>query len=439
MLMQEIILKKRNGDRLSSEEIDFFVKGYAAGDIPDYQAAALLMAVWFNGMDDRETVDLTLAIRDSGDIVDLSTIDGVKIDKHSTGGVADTTSLICGPLVAACGGRIAKISGRGLGHTGGTVDKLESIPGVNMVRTTDELRQIVSACGLAIVGQSPNLVPADRKLYGLRDVTGTVDNVSLISSSIMSKKLAAGADVIVLDVKAGNGSFMKKVEEGRELARSMVTIGSQGGKPTSALITDMNQPLGAAVGNAGEVEEAIEVLCGERDGDLQRVSLALAGEMLISAKLAEHEQEAEGMLQQALRSGQGLQRLQRMIELLGGDPRVCSDTSLLPQAADSVSVRSQASGFVNRIDTVGIGSAAQLLGAGRAVKEDRIDPAVGLKMMVRLGDSVVQGEELACLFVNDRKNLDLAAEKVRRSIVLGEQQLTPPPLIHDCIRPEAVK
>ncbi len=277
MLMQEIILKKRNGDRLSSEEIDFFVKGYAAGDIPDYQAAALLMAVWFNGMDDRETVDLTLAIRDSGDIVDLSTIDGVKIDKHSTGGVADTTSLICGPLVAACGGRIAKISGRGLGHTGGTVDKLESIPGVNMVRTTDELRQIVSACGLAIVGQSPNLVPADRKLYGLRDVTGTVDNVSLISSSIMSKKLAAGADVIVLDVKAGNGSFMKKVEEGRELARSMVTIGSQGGKPTSALITDMNQPLGAAVGNAGEVEEAIEVLRGERNGDLKRVSLALAG------------------------------------------------------------------------------------------------------------------------------------------------------------------
>ncbi len=434
MLMQEIILKKRNGDRLSSEEIDFFVKGYAAGDIPDYQAAALLMAVWFNGMDDRETVDLTLAIRDSGDIVDLSTIDGVKIDKHSTGGVADTTSLICGPLVAACGGRIAKISGRGLGHTGGTVDKLESIPGVNMVRTTDELRQIVSACGLAIVGQSPNLVPADRKLYGLRDVTGTVDNVSLISSSIMSKKLAAGADVIVLDVKAGNGSFMKKVEEGRELARSMVTIGSQGGKPTSALITDMNQPLGAAVGNAGEVEEAIEVLCGERDGDLQRVSLALAGEMLISAKLAEHEQEAEGMLQQALRSGQGLQRLQRMIELLGGDPRVCSDTSLLPQAAESVSVRSAASGFVTRIETAGIGSAAQLLGAGRAFKEDKIDPAVGLKMMVRLGDKVEKGEELVRLFVNHRRNLERATEKVRRSIVLDEERLEPPPLLHDLIR-----
>ena len=298
----------------------------------------------------------------------------------------------------------------------------------------EDLVQIASACGLAIVGQSSNLVPADRKLYGLRDVTGTIDDVSLISSSIMSKKLAAGADVIVLDVKCGSGSFMKDVDEARELARIMVAIGSQAGKSTSALITDMNQPLGTAVGNAGEVAEAIEVLRGERGGDLKTVSLALAAEMLMSAGLAEHEQEAQGMLLQALDSGQGLQRLERMIELLGGNAHVCSDTSLLPGAADTVSVRCDAPGFVNRIETAGIGSAAQLLGAGRAVKEDRIDPAVGLTLVFRLGDRVEKGDELARLFVNERKNLDRAAEKVRRSIIFGGQRREPPPLLYGRLR-----
>jgi len=412
----------------------FLISSYTAGDIPDYQASALLMAIWFNKMNKRETADLTLAIRDSGDIVDLSGIDGIKIDKHSTGGVADTTSLITAPLVAACGGKVAKISGRGLGHTGGTVDKLESIPGVHMSCSMDQFVHIVSTCGLAIVSQSPNLVPADKQLYALRDVTGTVDNVSLISSSIMSKKLASGADAIVLDVKTGNGSFMNEVEDARDLAQIMVAIGNQAGKPTSALITDMNQPLGMMVGNALEVKEAIEVLSGETEGDLKTVSLALAAEMLVSAGLAENQTEADGQLQEALVSGYGLQRLAQMIELLGGYPNVCADTSLLPEAAETVSVRAQSSGYVNQIETAGIGFTALLLGAGRAAKEDRIDPAVGVKIGVRLGDRIVKGDELGRLFVNKRNDLDRAVEHLRSSVVLSEERPAPRSLIHERIR-----
>ncbi len=434
MQMHEIILKKRNGQALATEEIDFFVRGYTAGTIPDYQASALLMAIWFAQMDERETADLTKAIRDSGEIVDLSAIEGVKVDKHSTGGVADSTSLITAPMVAACGGRVAKISGRGLGHTGGTVDKLESIPGLNLALGMDDFVRIVSTCGLAIISQSPNLVPADKRLYALRDVTGTVDNVSLISSSIMSKKLASGADAIVLDVKTGNGAFMQSVEQARELAKMMVVIGEQAGKSTSVLITDMNQPLGRAVGNSLEVEEAITVLRGEGGGDLQTVALSLASEMLIAAGLAVNDVEAETKLKNVLDSGEGLQRLQQMIEMLGGDPLVCSDTARLPRAAETVSVRAGSSGFVNRIDTAGIGFAAQLLGAGRAAKEDIIDPAVGLKMQVRLADSIEEGEEIARLFVNQKENLERAEDHVRKSVFIGDERLKAIPLIHDRIR-----
>ena len=410
------------------------MKGYTSDTIPDYQASALLMAVWFSQMDERETADLTRAITDSGEIIDLSAIAGVKIDKHSTGGVADTTTLISAPLVAACSGRVAKISGRGLGHTGGTVDKLESIPGLDMAITMDDFVRVVSDCGLAIVSQSPNLVPADKRLYALRDVTGTVDNVSLISSSIMSKKLASGADAIVLDVKYGSGAFMQSIDQARKLAAMMVAIGERAGKPTSVLITDMNQPLGRSVGNSLEVEEAIRILRGETGGDLPTVALALAAEMLVAASLAENLVQAEARLQQALDAGDGLRRLQRMIELLGGDPRIGDDPSLLPQAAETVTVRAAATGYVARIDTAGIGLAAQLLGAGRATKDDSIDPAVGLKMQVRLGDSIEEGEELGRLFINHRENLDQAADMVRESVAIADKPEQMSPLIHDRIR-----
>ncbi len=433
MLMQELILGKRNGRELSTEEINYFIRAYTAGEVPDYQAAALLMAIWFKQMNERETVDLTMAIRDSGDCVDLSSIEGVKIDKHSTGGVADTTSLITAPLVAACGGTVAKISGRGLGHTGGTVDKLEAIPGLVAERSMDEFLRIASSCGLAIVGQTARLVPADRKLYALRDVTGTVDNLALISSSIMSKKLASGADGIVLDVKTGNGAFMRSVEQARELASMMTAIGVRAGKRSSALVSDMNQPLGTAVGNGIEVEEAVRVLRAEQGGDLKTVSLALAAEMLITGGLARNGEEASIMLQKALNSGAGLERLEQMIGLMDGNPAVCSDTSLLPQPAETVLLRARSSGFVNQIQTQGIGQSALLLGAGRGAKEDRIDPGVGLKVQVRLGDRVERGDEIGQLLINSRKNLDRAVDTVHRSIIIGEQRTDPPPLIYHCL------
>lgn len=434
MRIQDIILQKRNGLALSTNEIDYFVQSYTAGRIPDYQASALLMAIWFNHMDERETTDLTTAIRDSGDRVDLSAIEGIKLDKHSTGGVADTTTLITAPLVAACGGRVAKISGRGLGHTGGTVDKLESIPGVNISRTMDDLIRIVSECGLAVVSQTANLVPADQKLYALRDVTGTVDNISLISSSIMSKKLALGADAIVLDVKTGNGSFMQQENDAIELARMMVGIGQRAGKTTSALITDMNQPLGCAVGNALEVEEAIEILRGEINGDLAELSLSLAAEMLVAGGLAATGMEALAQVQYALDSGRGLQCLAQMIALLGGNPNVCADTSLLPRAAESVVVVAESSGFVNEIRTTDVGSAAMLLGAGRATKNDTIDPAVGLKLNVRYGDQVHSGDEIGRLFVNDRTKCGHAEALLRSSVRIGEAPVEKKPLIYQRIR-----
>jgi len=430
VLIQDIILKKRNGDRLSTAEIDYFVREYSAGKVPDYQAAALLMAIWFKQMDERETADLTTAIRDSGDCVDLSAIDGVKLDKHSTGGVADTTTLITAPLVAACDGRVAKISGRGLGHTGGTVDKLESIPGVDVSRTMDDLIRIVSACGLAVVGQSVNLVPADRMLYALRDVTATVDNVSLIASSIMSKKLALGADAIVLDVKSGNGSFMQRVEDAAELAEMMVAIGRRAGRKTTALITDMNQPLGKMVGNALEVKEAIEILRGERTGDLADLSLALAAEMLAAGGLADSPEHAAEQAREALASGRALEHLARMIELLGGLPRVCDDTSLLPRAAGDIAVTAESSGFVTEIRTVDVGRAAMVLGAGRATKSDAIDPAVGLKLNVRRGDRVRAGDEIGRLFVNDRTHAGQAEQLVQQSVIIGETQVETPALIY---------
>ncbi len=433
MHIPEIILKKRNGGTLSRPEINHFIDGYCAGDIPDYQAAALLMAIWFNHLDHDETLALTLAMRDSGEIVDLSAISGVKVDKHSTGGVGDTTTLVTGPLVAACGGKVAKMSGRGLGHTGGTLDKLEAIPGMSVSLDMERFRRIVSACGLAVMGQTADLVPADKKLYALRDVTGTVDNMALIAGSIMSKKLASGADAIVLDVKTGNGAFMPDPTAARQLAGLMVTIGNQAGRRTVALVTDMNQPLGNAVGNALEVREAIEILQGRHAGDLKTVSLALAAEMLLLGGQATNIANANQMLARALESGAALRHLARMIELQGGDPTVCRAPDRLPRAQHIIPVTADTAGFVAGFDTAALGSAARLLGAGRLTKNDTIDPAVGLWMRKRLGDRVAPGDILADMHINAPRNQADVTQRIKQAVMIAARPPTRPALIHDRI------
>ena len=430
MHIHDIILKKRNGGALSRREIDHFVGGYCRGEIADYQAAALLMAVWFRKMDRRETARLTAAMRDSGDVVDLSGIQGTTVDKHSTGGVGDTTSLVAIPMVAACGGKVAKMSGRGLGHTGGTLDKLESIPGFRVSQSMEDFCRIVSDCGWSIIGQSENLVPADKKLYALRSVTGTVDNISLIAASIMSKKLAAGSDAIVLDVKTGSGAFMQELSDAGKLADMMVAIGERAGRRTVALISDMSQPLGNAVGNALEVREAIGILRGEHEGDLKTVSLSLAAHMLMVSGLAEGEPDAREALACALDSGRALQCLADGIAMQGGNPNVCGDTSLLPAAAEIVPVTSGTAGYVHTMVTHEIGQCALLMGAGRLKKEDPVDPAVGLWMRVRLGDRVGAGDVIAELHVNRRRNLAEVIRRLKKAVVIKAAPGPKPKLIH---------
>jgi pyrimidine-nucleoside phosphorylase len=429
----DLILKKRNGNSLSKEEIDFFISGYVRGDIPDYQVSALLMAIWFSKMDARETADLAFAMRDSGAVVDLSGISGVKVDKHSTGGVGDAATLIVVPLVAACGLKVAKMSGRSLGHTGGTLDKLESIPGLSTAMGMKRFKQIVSQEGLAIIGQTTRLVPADKRLYALRDVTGTVDNTSLIAASIMSKKLALGSDAIVLDVKVGSGAFMQRLEDARALAKSMVAIGKEAGKKVTALVTDMNQPLGNAVGNALEVKEAIEVLQGRCHGDVKTVSMAIAQKMLVAGGKADDDGRALSRLDQALTSGRALEKLGKMIAAQGGDPNVCHDTGLLPRAETIVPVRAGRAGYIKKMHTDRIGTAALLLGAGRANRDDEIDPAAGILMEHRLGDFVNQGDILARFHVNRTKNLDPAVSRFQSALVIGEAPPKKRYLIHDSI------
>ena len=433
MHITDIILKKRSGEALSKDEIDFFINGYVDGSIPDYQASALLMAIWFNGMNPQETTDLTLSMVASGDTVDLSGIEGVKVDKHSTGGVADTTTLVAAPLVAACGGKVAKMSGRGLGHTGGTLDKLESIPGLSIEQPMEVFQKLVNTIGLSVIGQTGNLVPADKKLYALRDVTVTVDNMSLIAGSIMSKKIASGADAIVLDVKTGSGAFMKTAEDSVALAQAMVDIGKLAGRSTVALVTDMNQPLGNAVGNALEVQEAIEILRGAHPGDLKDVAFALSSWMLRLAGLAGSEDEAMQKLNKALESGAALDALRRMIEAQGGDPSVCNDTSRLPQAGKLVSVQAESSGWIAEMDNAEIGISAMLLGAGRQTKSDVIDPAVGLWMKKRLGDKVEKGDELAVFHVNDEKNLDESISRFKAAVKISETRPETLPLIYKVV------
>ncbi|HEY4551626.1 MAG TPA: pyrimidine-nucleoside phosphorylase [Bacillaceae bacterium] len=397
MRMVDVIAKKRDGLALSSEEIKYVIEGYTRNTIADYQMSAFLMAVYFQGMTPEETAELTLAIVESGDQIDLSGIEGIKVDKHSTGGVGDTTTLVLAPLVASLGVPVAKMSGRGLGHTGGTIDKLESVPGFHVEITEKQFMELVNKNKIAVVGQSGNLTPADKKIYGLRDVTATVNSIPLIASSIMSKKIAAGADAIVLDVKVGAGAFMKDLEHARELAAAMVEIGNQVGRKTMAIISDMNQPLGFAVGNALEVKEAIETLRGEGPEDLHELCLVLGSKMVLLAGKAESEEEARAKLEEVIRNGEALEVFKRFLSAQGGDASVADDVTRLPQAKFRIPVASPISGFVGSITADEIGTAAMILGAGRETKESVIDLGVGIMLHKKVGDPVQAGDTIATI------------------------------------------
>ncbi|MCL2672057.1 MAG: pyrimidine-nucleoside phosphorylase [Clostridiales bacterium] len=438
MRMVDLIEKKSGGLELTNEEIRFVANGFARGEIPDYQMSAFMMAVVHRGMSDRETADLTMAMMHSGDVVDLSEIRGVKVDKHSTGGVGDTTTLVIGPLVAACGGTVAKMSGRGLGHTGGTLDKLESIPGLLIEQPMDRFKEIVNDIGVAVIGQTGNLVPADKKMYALRDVTSTVSSIPLIASSVMSKKLAAGSDAIVLDVKVGSGAFMQTIEDARKLATLMVNIGTLVGREVVAIITDMNQPLGLAVGNALEVRDAVEVLSGKvaETDPLYEVCMLLATNMLLLGKVAGDEKEAREMLANAMRSGAGLQKLQQMVAAQGGEAAYITPERIdeLCQVQRKIPVYPRRTGYITGMRAERIGTAAQMLGAGRETKADIIDPAVGLMMHVRLGARVTCDTALCTLYVNDEKRLAEATEMFLSAIEIGEEKPDYVPMVHDIIR-----
>ena len=430
--MVDIIAKKRDGGKLSREEIEFFVKGYTEGSIPDYQASALLMAICLKGMDMEEATCLTMAMVASGEQIDLSAIEGIKVDKHSTGGVGDKTTLVLGPIVASCGVKVAKMSGRGLGHTGGTIDKLESIPGFNTQLTRDEFIRAVKETGIAVAGQTGNLVPADKKLYALRDVTGTVRSLALISSSIMSKKLAAGSDVIVLDVKTGSGAFMKTVEEARELAEAMVSIGTRAGKKVAAVITDMDRPLGYAVGNAVEVREAIDVLKGKGPEDVREVCLTLAAKMLELAGKGSFGHCRE-LAAQAIASGAALRKLEQMIRAQGGLADVVRDPALLPKAAHVKAYRAKRGGYITGIQSERLGIAAMMLGAGRATKESTIDPAAGIVLLKKPGDSVKEGDALMELHANDETLFESALAELDIAVAIGDNVPEPAPLVIDFV------
>ena len=436
MRMTDLIAAKRDGGELTTEEISFMIRGYTDGSIPDYQMSAMLMAMYFRGLDHDETVAMTMAMMRSGDTVDLSAVSGVKADKHSTGGVGDKTSLVLCPMVAACGLKVAKMSGRGLGHTGGTIDKLESFPGFSTALTEEQFFENVNRHGIAIMGQTANLVPADKKLYALRDVTGTVPSIPLIVSSIMSKKLASGADVIVLDVKCGDGSFMKTPEDAEELARNLTRIGRLAGKKCAAIITDMDQPLGFAVGNALEVREAIAVLKGEEEGDLLRLCLALGSCMLTEAGYAPDHEAAEKMLLDAVKSARALDKLAEMVTAQGGDASAVYQPELLPTAPVIYEVPSPKAGTVSRIHAEAVGLVSMKLGGGRATKEDVIDPRVGVVLHKKLGDPVAEGESLAAIHAADEKSAAEAIRQLFDCYELTDGEVVRPPFIRKILRGE---
>lgn len=412
MRMYDLIVKKKAGGSLSEEEIGFMVEGYTQGSIPDYQMSAMLMAICFQGMDEEETLALTMAMKKSGEVLDLSLINGIKVDKHSTGGVGDKTSLALTPMVAACGIPVAKMSGRGLGHTGGTIDKLESFSGFSTEISTQKFIEQVNSIGIAIMGQTADLAPADKKLYALRDVTATVDNMSLIASSIMSKKLAAGADAIVLDVKTGSGAFMKKEEDSFALAKEMVKIGKGAGKNCIAVVSDMDQPLGYAVGNALEVKEAIETLQGKGPEDFTRLCLTLGTWMLLASGTVKEEAEAERMLLQTIREKTALKKLAEFVKAQGGDERAVYNTGLLPKAKIVQEVYTDTEGYVSHIACDEVGLVSMLLGGGRETKDSKLDLSVGLVLQKKVGDKVKKGETIAVLHGNDEQKLAIARERL---------------------------
>lgn len=419
MRMYDIILKKRANLPLSDKEIRFVIDGYVKGEIPDYQVSALLMTIVFNGMNARELGTLTLAMAQSGNMVDLSNIDGITVDKHSTGGVGDKTTLIIAPLVAACGGKVAKMSGRGLGHTGGTIDKMESIPNLKVSLEQDAFIDQVNKIGLAVIGQSEGLAPADKKLYALRDVTGTVDSIPLIASSVMSKKLASGAQAILLDVKVGSGAFMKNIEDARELAKAMVDIGKENGRSVKAILTDMDRPLGHAIGNALEIREVINTLKGHGPEDLTHECIIMAAHMLVLSRMCDYE-TALNRVQQALDSAAALERLRLMIEAQGGDSRVIDDDRVLTIGKFTYDVTSPQDGYITHMNTERCGIASVMLGAGRTVKDGPIDYSAGIVMHKKTGDAVSMGERIATLYASDESLFTNAAQTYLAAITIGD-------------------
>lgn len=434
MRMYDLIMKKRNGGTLTEEEIRFMIDGYTRGNIPDYQMAAMMMAVYFVGMNEEETLHLTMAMAESGEMLDLSAINGIKADKHSTGGVGDKTSLALTPMVAACGVKIAKMSGRGLGHTGGTIDKLESFEGFSTEISTQQFIHNVNQWGIAIMGQTKDIAPADKLLYALRDVTATVDNMSLIASSIMSKKLASGADVIVLDVKTGSGAFMKKEEDAFALAKEMVAIGKNAGRKTMAVISDMDQPLGNAVGNALEVKEAIATLRGDGPEDFVRVCMTLGSCMLVQSGIAEEMEQAKEMLEKVIEDGSALLKLAEFVEAQGGNREMVFHPELLPRASIITPLAVPCTGYIDRIICDEVGICSLILGGGRETKESSIDLSVGIILEKKTGDYVTKGETLAWIHANDDEKRKVCEERLLKAYRIGEQKIDAAPVIRGILK-----
>ncbi len=433
MRMVDIIIKKRDGGILTKEEISFFIKGYTDGSIPDYQASALAMAIVFRGMNKEETAFLTEAMMKSGEMIDLSDISGVKVDKHSTGGVGDKTSLALGPLVASCGAKLAKMSGRGLGHTGGTLDKMESVPGTNIYLSDEQFKKQVNDIGIAIIGQTADIDPADKKLYALRDVTGTVQSIPLIASSIMSKKLASGSDAILLDVKFGSGAFMKNIDEARELAKTMVEIGDSLGRDTRAILTDMDEPLGLAVGNSLEVKEAVLTLKGQGPKDFVELVTGAGAIMLEQAHIASSYEEGRKMIEANIANGEGFEKLKELFKAQGGDTSYLDDLDKFEKAKYAISITSEESGYIKRIDSLSIGIGAMKLGAGRATMDDKIDNAAGIVLNKKVGDHVEKGEELAKAYTN-KEGIEDVLRDIRSAFLYSDTPIRLPSIIHEYIK-----
>lgn len=439
MRMYDIIKKKRDGEILTKEEVNFFVNGYSKGEIPDYQASALLMAIFLQKMTKEETIYLTEAMMHSGEVIDLSNIKGIKVDKHSTGGVGDKTTIALAPLVAACGAPVAKMSGRGLGHTGGTLDKLESIPGFSIEINQDKFTDNVNKHKISVCGQTASIVVADKKLYALRDVTATVDNISLIASSIMSKKLASGADAILLDVKTGSGAFMKELEDSFELAKEMVDIGNGMNRDTIGIITDMDQPLGYAVGNAIEVKEAIDTLKGKGPKDFTELCLNLGAYMLILAKVASSYEEGRKMLEEAIESGKALDKLREFIEIQGGNSEIVDNYDLFPKASQIIEVKSPKRGYISKIEAETVGISAMLLGAGRETKESELDLGAGVVLDKKVGDFIEDGETIAYIHVNDISKLEGAKQRLLSAYTISNEKPFERKLIYGIVTKEGIK